>query len=55
LNNAKINTYTGSGISLEGNANVTLNPVGNNSVITSKVGIVLQVSTLLVFKVTLRT
>lgn len=38
LNNAKIDTYTGAGISLEGNANVTLNLVGNNSVLTSKQG-----------------
>jgi len=38
LNNTKINTWTGAGIRLEGTANVTLNLVGNNSVITSKQG-----------------
>lgn len=36
LNNASINTSTGSGISLEGSANITLNLVGSNKVITSK-------------------
>ncbi|HEX2925546.1 MAG TPA: flagellin, partial [Ruminiclostridium sp.] len=35
LDNAKINTSAGSGISLEGNARVTLNLIGNNSVISS--------------------
>lgn len=38
LNNASINTSSGAGISLEGSANVTLNLVGNNSVISSEHG-----------------